>query len=74
MKTYREYQFQDSLKKNNKLHLILVEGPWDKIDIDIIGSLLVTEQGNRYIVICIDYMMKWAEAKSLSNKSARQIA
>jgi len=72
--TYRECQFQGSPKKNNELHSISVGGPWDRISIDIVESLLVTEWENRYIVTCIDYMTKWAEAKSLPDKSARQVA
>ncbi len=71
MKTCRECQFQGSLKKNNELHLIPVGGPWDRIGVNIVGLLPVTEWENRYIVICIDYMTKWAEAKPLSDKSAR---
>ena len=74
MKTCRECQFQVNSKKNNKLHPIPVEGPWDRIGVDIVGPLPVTEWGNRYIVICIDYMTKWVEAKPLSDKSAKQVA
>ncbi len=74
VKTCRECQFQGSAKKNNELHPIPVGGPWDRIGIDIVGPLPVTERGNRYIVTCIDYMTKWAEAKPLPDKSARQVA
>ena len=35
--------------------------------------LPVTEKGNRYIVTCIDYMIKWAKAKPLPDKSAVQV-
>ena len=74
VKTCRECQFQGSAKKNNELHPIPVEGPWERIGIDIVGPLPVTEQENRYIVTCIDYMTKWIEAKPLFDKSARQVA
>ena len=74
MKTCKECQFQGSPKKNNELHPIPVGGPQDRIGIDIVGPLSVTEQENRYIVTCIDYMTKWAEAKPLPDKSARQVA
>src|SRR6266540_41824 len=70
----QKYQVQASTKRNNELHPIPVGGPWDRISIDIVGPLPVTERANRYIVTCIDYMTKWAEAKSLPDKSARQIA
>ncbi len=43
IKTCRECQFQGSPKKNNELHSIPVEGLWDKIGIDIVGSLPVTK-------------------------------
>jgi len=58
VKTCRECQFQDNLKKNNELHLISVRGPWDRIGIDIVESLPVIERSNRYIVMCIDYITK----------------
>jgi len=74
VKTCKKCQFQDSPKRNNKLHPILVEGSWDKIGINIVGLLPVTERENRYIVICIDYMTKWAKAKLLLDKLARQVA
>ncbi len=45
-----------------------------RVGIDIIGLLPVTKRSNRYIVTYIDYMTKWAEAKSLPNKSAKQVA
>ena len=74
VKTCRQCQFQGSAKKNNELHPIPVGGPWERIGIDIIGSLPVTERENRYIVTCIDYMTKWAETESLPDKSARRVA
>ncbi len=35
--------------------------------------LSITERGNRYIITCIDYMMKWVEAKLLSDKLVVQV-
>src|SRR6266542_4898703 len=45
-----------------------------RIGIDIVGLLLITERGNKYIVMYIDYLTKWAKAKPLPDKSAVQIA
>ena len=71
MKICRECQFQGNSKRNNELHSISVGGPWDRIGVDIVGLLPATEWENRYIVTCIDYMIKWAKAKPLLDKSAR---
>ena len=71
VKTCKECQFQGSTRRNNELHLIPVEGLWDRIEIDIVGLLPITKRGNRYIVTCIDYMTKWIKAKPLPDKSAR---
>ena len=74
VQTYRTCQFQGKPKKNNELHPIPIGEPWKRIRIDIVGPLPVTERGNKYIVTCIDYLTKWAEAKSLPDKSAMQVA
>ena len=74
VQTCRAYQFQGKAKKNNELHPIPIGEPWERIGIDIVGPLPVTERGNKYIVTCIDYMTKWAEAKPLPDKSAMQVA
>ena len=70
MQTCRVCQFQGKSQKNNKLYLIPIRELWEQIGIDIIGSFLVTKRGNKYIVTYINYMMKWAEVKPLSDKSA----
>ena len=43
MKTCKECQFQGTSRKNNELHPIPVGGSWDRIEIDIVGPLPVTE-------------------------------
>ncbi len=58
MQTCRACQFQDKSQRNNKLHSIPIGESWERIGIDIVGLLLITERGNKYIVICIDYMTK----------------
>ena len=51
-----------------------VGSPMDRIAIDILGPLPVTEAGNKYILIAADYFTKWVEAFSLPNQEARMIA
>jgi len=73
VQTCRACQFQSRLQKNNELYPILVEELWKRIEINIVRLLSIMKRENKYIVICIDYMIKWAKIKLLSDKSAIQV-
>ena len=49
-------------QKNEALRTIQVNQPFEKIGIDIVGPLPITARKNRYIVVAMDYLMKWPEA------------
>ena len=66
-------QCKGRLRKNNQLNLIPVAGPFEKIRIDLVGPLPITTNGNRYIIIAIDYLMKWTEARAIPDSSAQAI-
>ncbi len=51
-------------RANNVLHLIEPKAPFQRIGIDIVGSLTITKKGNRYIVTTMDYFIKWADSES----------
>ena len=55
------------------MHPIPVTGPFEKLGIDLVGPLPVITNGNRYIVVAIDYLTKWAEARAIPNSSAQAI-
>ena len=61
------------MSKNNKMTPIKVGAPFEKIRIDLVGPLTVTTNGNQYIVVAIDYMTKWAEARAIPDASAKSI-
>lgn len=47
--------------------------PFYHISIDILGPLPITLQGNRYVVLSMDYFSKWPEARSLPHADAFHI-
>ena len=59
-------------KPNRKeaLHPLLVGQPFDRVGIDLIGPLTVTENNNRYIITATDYLTKWVEAKAIQRANA----
>ena len=63
-------------KKHTKepLHPLSIERPFQRIGIDVVGPLPITERQNRYIVVATDYLTKWPEAKALSEASAISVA
>lgn len=56
------------------LYPIKVAGPFHTVGIDYIGPLPETDKGNRYIVVCVDYLTKWVEAKAVPIATAFETA
>lgn len=63
-------------KKGGKgyLYPIKVENAFDRIGIDFIGPLPRTRKGNKYLIVAIDYLTKWTEAKALKEATAENTA
>ncbi|KZS12015.1 Uncharacterized protein APZ42_023098 [Daphnia magna] len=56
------------------LELTQVEKPWDRVGMDILGPFPTSSLGNRYIIVAVDYVTKWAEAVTLPVAGAEQVA
>ena len=41
--------------------------PFTKVGLDIVGPLPVTQKGNQYIIVLVDYLTKWVEAEPTKN-------
>ena len=49
-------------KTQQKLHPIPVHAPFYQVGIDFVGPLPITENGNKYIIVAMDYLTKWPKA------------
>ncbi len=58
----------------NELHSIKIKEPFYQWGIDIVRPLTETSQGNKYIVVAIDYFTKYPEARALTNANAKSVA
>ena len=61
-------------KEVEALQPIVPGGPFEHIGIDIVGPLPRILRGNRYIVVAVDYLTKYPEAKALPLADALNIA
>ena len=61
-------------KMRAPLQLHQVGAPLERVAMDILGPLPPTRQGNRYILVIMDYFTKWPEAYALPNQEARVVA
>jgi hypothetical protein len=51
-----------------------VGGRFERVAIDIMGELPVTENGNRYVLVLSDYFTKWTQAFPIPNQTAATVA
>ena len=61
-------------QKNEPLRTIKVDQPFSKVGIDIVGPLPCTTKNNRYIVVAMDYLTKWPEARAIPDATAVSVA
>ncbi len=62
------------MKQNNQKRIIPPTDIFERWGIDIVGSLPITRERNRYIVIAMDYFSRWPEAKPLKVTNAETVA
>ncbi|PIK60525.1 Retrovirus-related Pol polyprotein from transposon [Apostichopus japonicus] len=61
-------------KGKAKLQTYRVGIPMERIAIDILGPLPLTDRNNKYIMVVADYFTKWVEAFPLKDQSAETVA
>src|SRR6266540_7166719 len=63
-------QMKKPMQKINELHPIPPSRLFDRWEVDVVGPLPITPKGNRYIIVAVEYLFKWQEAKAVSEANA----
>lgn len=50
------------------------EGPFQKVAIDIVGPLPISDQGNKYLITYIDHFSRWCEAYPVPEIGSKDVA
>jgi hypothetical protein len=66
-------QWRHGKGKQTPIYPIPVGQPFEKLGIDLIGPLPITATQKQYIIVAIDYLTKWIEARPIPAKEAQQI-
>ena len=53
-----------------QLQPMVIDRPWKRIGMDLMGPFPKTEEGFRHILVIVDYFSKWVEAFALKTKSS----
>src|SRR6266496_4796285 len=67
-------QMKKPMQKINELHLISPSRLFDRWGVDVVGPLSITPKGNRYIIVAVEYLSKWQEAKVVTEANALSIS
>ena len=61
-----------------EMHIFFVSSqvtePLELVGMDLVGKLTLTDGGNQYICVMVDYYTKWAEAYPLKSKTADEVS
>ena len=52
----------------------IIQTPFDRIALDIVGPLPKTSRGHRYILVLVDYATRYPEALPLRAATAKAVA
>ena len=56
------------------LQCIKVERPFEKVGIDLLGPFPISKQGNRMIIVAVDYLTKWVELQAIPTGKADDVS
>ena len=61
-------------KSHAPLQQFQVGAPMERVGVDILGPFPTSDQGNRYVLVAMDYFTKWPEAYAVPDQSASTTA
>src|SRR6266540_4052006 len=67
-------QMKKPMQKINELYPIPPSRLFDQWGVDVVGPLLITSKGNRYIIVAVEYLSKWQEAQAVVEANALSIS
>ena len=67
-------QLEKPPTKNQEIHPIITGRPFERVGIDFVGPLPETAEGNKFIIVAVDYFTKWPEAKAVKEHNAKVTA
>ena len=62
------------MRQNNQKQIIPPTDIFERWGVDIVGPLPITREGNRYIMIAMDYFSRWPEARPLKAANVNTVA
>jgi hypothetical protein len=65
--TRRKVNFEKKYSNRGQMQQYNVGAPFERIAIDVAGPLPLSEHGNRYLLMAMDYFTKWPEAYAIPN-------
>ena len=72
VKSCDQCQRRGKPNRKNELHPIKVREPFYQIGIDFIGLLPITEKGNKYILVAVDYLQNGQKQRQPKKQQPRK--
>src|SRR4051812_38926211 len=66
-------QRREQKREKSYLNPIEVEKPFERIGINFVRLLEKTRRENKYILVIMDYLTKWPEAKAMKDVTATNV-